>query len=130
MIAWYFINEGVHTNLTQTIQKSLNIYKQNNSLEDEKNPETDLQKMNKYKLFAQEIRTLGGLLNAEENREKILNPIKPDDDEHIDGHEPIILDIVSILGHEFTDPILLEAVCKFTNDLLECEEIMNNESRL
>ena len=70
----YFIDEGIHTTLTQTIQKSLNVYKQNNSLEDEKNPETDLQKMAKYKIFASEIRTLGGLLNAFDNRDKILNP--------------------------------------------------------
>ena len=74
--------------------------------------------MHKYKTFSAEIKTLGGLLFANDhNRRKILYT-----------HKDILLDIISIMGHEQTDPILLEAVCKIAKDLLECPEICNEST--
>ena len=75
----------------------MKIYFKNNSLEDESNQEDSIEMVKrKYRTLAAEIKTLGGLLQASqfENREKILK-------------QEVVLDIVSIMGHEFTDPILL-----------------------
>lgn len=63
-LANLFINDGVHDRLLKTIGRSLNLYQKNRSLFDENSPETELQKMMKYKIFAAEIKTLGGLLNG------------------------------------------------------------------
>jgi hypothetical protein len=68
--------------------------------------------------LAAEITTLGGLMNAGGgNRAKILN----------DG---VVLDLLSIMSHDRTDPILLTAICTFAYDVFECEEIMADEDRM
>lgn len=45
--------------------------------------------MHKYKILAAEIKTLGGLLFAERNRDKIL-----------ETHRDILLDIINIMSHD------------------------------
>jgi len=62
--------------------------------------------------FAAEIKTLGGLLNSKQNRNKILIE-----------HKETLIQIVSLMNRKLTDVILLTAVCKFAEDLLECPEI-------
>ena len=37
---------------------------------------------------------------------------------------------MTIMGHDFTDPILLTAVCKFAKDLFETEDIRCNEEAM
>ena len=39
-------------------------------------------------------------------------------------------DLLSIMSHPKTDPILLTAVCTFAYDVFECEEIMADEERM
>jgi hypothetical protein len=71
--------------------------------------------MLKYNTLAAEITTLGGLMNAGgTNRAKILN-------------DTVVLDLLSIMGHTKTDPILLRAICTFAYDVFECDEIMEDE---
>ena len=48
------------------------------------------------------------------HREKILN-------------DYVVIDLLSIMGHPKTDPILLTAICTFAYDVFECEEIMDDE---
>ena len=108
----------VHTNLITQIRKSLTIYKKYNSLFDQGSKETVEMQMLKYQTLAAEITTLGGLMNAGgENREKILN-------------DSVVLDLLTIMGHPKTDPILLTAICTFAYDVFECEEIMDDEERM
>jgi hypothetical protein len=38
--------------------------------------------------------------------------------------------LLSITGHELTDPILLTAICTFALDLFECEDILNDEENM
>ena len=98
----------VHSNLISQIRKSLVIYKKYNSLFDPHSKETVEQQMLKYQTLAAEITTLGGLMNAGgENREKILN-------------DSVVLDLLSIMSHPKTDPILLTAICTFAYDVFEC----------
>jgi len=64
--------------------------------------------------LAAEITTLGGLLlSKSQNRLLILN-------------DPVVLDLIAIMGHEKTDPILLTAVCTFALDLFECPQLRYN----
>jgi len=51
------------------------------------------------------------------NRAKILN-------------DSVVLDLLSIMGHPKTDPILLTAICTFAYDVFECDEIMVDEARM
>ena len=91
------------------IKKSMKIYFKNNSLEDEANKNDSKEQVKlKYMTLSAEIITVGGLLQANEleNRMKI-----------IDQARKVVLDILSIMGHDNTDPILLNAVCKFALDL-------------
>ena len=71
--------------------------------------------MLKYQTLANEIIALGGLLNGA--GKKRINIILDD----------VILDIINIMSHSKTDPILLTAVCKFALDLFECDELRYNQ---
>ena len=71
--------------------------------------------MLKYQTLGDEIIALGGLLNG--SGEKRINIIL----------DPVILNIVNIMSHPKTDPILLTAVCKFALDLFECDELRYNK---
>jgi len=74
--------------------------------------------MLKYNTLAAEITTLGGLMNAGgNNRAKILS-------------DTVVLDLLSIMGHTKTDPILLRAICTFAYDVFECDEVMINEDKM
>ena len=42
-------------------------------------------------------------------------------------NDSILKDLLSLMSHEITDPILLTAICTFALDLFECEELKNNE---
>lgn len=69
--------------------------------------------MLKYETLAAEITCLGGLLNAKaSNRKNIL-----------ELHKPVVLDLIQIMRHPQTDPILLTAICTFALDLFQCEEL-------
>ena len=73
-----------------------------------------------YQTFAAEITTFGSLLNAGRDlRQVILN-----------DYETIIQDILAIMGHRKTDPILLSAVSKFCLDLFKVEEIRYDLERM
>lgn len=63
--------------------------------------ETEARVRLKYRTLAAEIATLGGLLEAEEERRR---PIVSD---------PVIDDLLQIISHYKTDPILLTAICNF-----------------
>ena len=103
-----FMDVFVHSNLIGQIRKSLVIYKKYNSLFDPHTKETVEQQMLKYQTLAAEITTLGGLMNAGgDNREKILG-------------DTVVLELLSIMGHPKTDPILLTAICTFAYDVFEC----------
>jgi len=110
-----FMDSYVHTILLDQIRKSLTIYKKNNSLFEDHSPDAIEQQMLKYQTLANEIIALGGLLNGAEK--KRINIIL----------DPVILDIVNIMSHSKTDPILLTAVCKFALDLFECDELRYNK---
>lgn len=69
--------------------------------------------MLKYQTLAAEITTLGGLLTSNDNRLKILE-------------DPVVKDLIQIMSHDITDPILLTAICTFARDLFECPEIRYN----
>ena len=45
-------------------------------------------------------------------------------------NDGVVLDLLSIMSHDRTDPILLTAICTFAYDVFECEEIMADEDRL
>lgn len=108
-----FMDSLVHTILIEQITRSLNIYKKNNSLFDESSQETVEQQMLKYQTLAAEIRCLGGLLQAGPgNRASILEKEKQ-----------VVLDLIQIMRHPKTDPILLTAICTFALDLFECDEL-------
>lgn len=64
--------------------------------------------MHKYKTLAAEITSLGGLLQS--SAEKRVN---------IYG-DPVVADLIQIMSHPQTDPILLTAICTFALDLFEC----------
>lgn len=67
--------------------------------------------MLKYETLAAEITCLGGLLHSgKSNRSNILI-------------EPVVLDLIQIMRHPQTDPILLTAICTFALDLFRCEEL-------
>jgi hypothetical protein len=113
-----FMSFFVHTNLITQIRKSLIIYKKYNSLFDQGSKETVEMQMLKYQTLAAEITTLGGLMNAGgEHRQWILN-------------DSVVLDLLTIMGHPKTDPILLTAICTFAYDVFECEEIMDDEVKM
>jgi hypothetical protein len=44
--------------------------------------------------------------------------------------EAVVKDIISIMGHDRTDPILLMAVCTFGLDLFDCEEIKTDQEAM
>ena len=64
--------------------------------------------MLKYRTLAAEITALGGLLRSPKRKELL--------------EDPVILDLVAIMSHPQTDPILLTAICTFGLDLFECDE--------
>jgi hypothetical protein len=65
--------------------------------------------MLKYQTLAAEIIALGCLLRSSK-RMQILE-------------DPVILDLVVVMSHPITDPILLTAICTFALDLFECDEL-------
>jgi hypothetical protein len=115
-LADYFIETNVHNSLLYEIKKSMKIYFRNNSLIDENSSDSVEMVRRKYLTLSAEIKTLGGLLQAsdKENRMKILK-------------QDVVVNIVSVMGHESTDPILLCGICTFALDLFECEDLKYNE---
>ena len=72
----------------------------------------------KYQTLASEIETLGGLLQSSADyRILILD-------------EPVIADLISIMSHKKTDPILLKAICTFALDLFESDELRYDAERM
>ena len=76
-------------------------------------------KIQKYKTFAAEITTLGGLLQSAPNfRCEILD------------HQ-VVKDLIEIIGDdEPVDPIILTAVVTFAKDLYETEELKYDEDKM
>jgi len=68
--------------------------------------------MYKYQVFSAQITALGSFFNAS-NRKSFLD-------------HPIIKDILQILSHHKTDPILLTAVCKFALNLFKQNELKDD----
>ena len=75
--------------------------------------------MLKYKTLAAEIVTLGALLKSDntDNKMKILN-------------ETVVMELIDIMSHEKTDPLLLIAICRFALDLFETDEVKFNEKTM
>lgn len=111
-LATIFMENLVHKILMAQIKKSMNMYKKSHSLFDEMSQETVYIQMLKYQTLAAEIIALGGLLKSPKRME-ILEDL-------------VILDLVAVMSHPMTDPILLTAICTFALDLFECDELRYN----
>ena len=72
----------------------------------------------KYLTLAAEINCLGGLLEA--SPEKRLFIIK----------DPVVDDLLSIISHYKTDPVLLSSICRFAKQLFSRKELINNHDLL
>lgn len=44
--------------------------------------------------------------------------------------EPVVKDLISIMSHKKTDPILLKSICTFALDLFECPELKDDQDRM
>lgn len=73
-----------------------------------------------YQTFAAEITTLGSLLNAESDLRMVL----------LNDYETVVQDILVIMSHRKTDPILLTAICKFCLNLFNVKEIRYDQDRM
>lgn len=114
-VADRFMDTYIQTNLLNHIRKSLNVYKKTQSLVDEHSKVSAEQQKLKYQTFAAEIVTLGALLKSQrsENRMKILE-------------EVVVIELIDIMSHERTDPLLLTAICRFALDLFQTNEVRLN----
>ena len=89
-------------------------YKKTNDLSDFYSQSTSLEL--KYLTLADEITCLASLLQAEEQlRSSILR-------------DPLVDDILIILSHYQTDPVLLTSVCKFAHSFFSRPELLFNVS--
>ena len=130
-------NQQIFTILIKRIQDSLRTLNSSSSSKD-----TDAfmspKKLLKMKTLAAEITTLGGLLNSK-YRDKILK-IKAKKEAWTDKKEEeikkiiekeketdVVLNIISQMRNQKTDPIVLTAVCKFAKDVLECKEVLKSK---
>lgn len=41
--------------------------------------------------------------------------------------QSVVIDIISIMGHDTTDPLLLTAICKFALDLFQTDDLKYDE---
>jgi hypothetical protein len=107
--------KSVQTHLISEIGKSMHLYKVLQSLFDEDSTESVSEQMRKYQTLAAQIKTLGGLLQCDKQEER-MKILKSD----------VAQDLIAIMGHTETDPILLTAVCTFALDVFEAPEVEND----
>lgn len=102
------------------IRKRYSVYKKNHSLVEDTKAVPVLDQMYMYETFAAEITTLGSLLNADSDLRMVL----------LNDYETVVQDILLIMSHRKTDPILLTAICTFCLNLFEVDEIRYDQDRM
>jgi hypothetical protein len=95
------------------------IYKKTNDLRDltsgaSPDKSNDQLIRTKYLTLSDEITCLAGLLEASEDRRVAII------------RDALVDDILQVLSHYKTDPVLLRAVCKFARQYFSRPEVINN----
>ncbi len=96
----------------------MQIYKKFNDLKAPDSKEIESKVKLKYLNLAAEINCLGGLLEANQQKRKII------------VEDPLIDDLLQITSHYKTDPVLLTSICHFARQYFSREEIRVNQKVL
>ncbi len=114
-----FFDKSVHTYLMKNVREAMLIYKKNNDLVEGEGRDEDRRLPLKYITLAAEIDALGAMLRADDphHRHEILG-------------KPLVDDMLGVLKHYLTDPVLLTALCRFAKAYFSCEEVKHSPDLL
>ncbi len=106
-----FIEKFIHREILQEIKLTYHSYKKSQELAPAENKDNIALIVKMYKVFSAQIDLIASLLNTEfQHRHLILK-------------EPIVSELLQVLTHNNTDPILLTSLCYLAQNLLSCEDI-------
>ena len=113
-----YIDKFIHRELMQEIKLTFYSYKKSQTLAPADNKDNVALIVKMYKVFSAQISLVASLLNAEERqREQLLE-------------EPLIKELLQVLTHSNTDPILLTSICYLAEKVLNCDSVRTNPREL
>ena len=113
-----FIEKFIHREILQEIKLTYYQYKKSQELAPAENKDNIALIVKMYRVFSAQIELIASLLNTEpDKRELILN-------------EPLVSELLQVLTHNNTDPILLTSLCYLAQNLLNCDSIKSNPVKL
>lgn len=112
-----YIDKFVHREILQEIKLTFYKYKKAQELvpEDNKDNISAIAKM--YRIFSAQIDLIASLLNADRGANKILN-------------EGLVSELLNVLTHSSTDPILLTSLCYLAERVLSSEMVKSDPANL
>mgnify|MGYP001050830329 CR=1 FL=1 len=93
-------------------------YKKSQDLAPADNKDNITQTVKRYKIFSAQIELIASLLNAEPPRRDQLLA------------ESLIKELLQVLTHNKTDPILLTSICYLAEKILNCESVKTDPEQL
>ena len=109
-----YIDKFIHRELLQEIKLTFYQYKKSQELYPPDNKDNIAQTVVMYRVFAAQITLVASLLNAPDyKRQTILE-------------DPLINELLQVLTHNMTDPILLTAITYLAEKVLNIAEVNQN----